>query len=272
MLGQEARVSSVPYRSVSKPLPPLPLWQPSYRDQVTPGTHLRTLLDTLEIPADERWLWLTTDGLIPQGASEVPMLGAVQLPDTSRPGRLTLAWDQPWPWASAAWAHWPLYSFEVLARVVPPPTSKVPWPYLQFELPLGDKVATWTFQLWWQHAGYGAGSLPWAELAWRPGWPEPEETVGGVTLRERAVRRKQADNALALLHRLPSINRPGRKPGKRDVSYEDVVGTYHDLRMAHDGERPSQEDVAEKLATSADTIYRVCRDDARGWPPSEPQG
>ncbi len=59
-----------------------------------------------------------------------------------------------------------------------------------------------------------------------------------------------------------------KKP-KRATSYEAVQKAFWDWVEEH-GDRPSQDDVAERLDISVDTLQRICRDDPRGWRPPRP--
>jgi len=122
---------------------------------------------------------------------------------------------------------------------------------------------------WWLGCAFLNGSDLYARVTWHPEYGQDWQLCSGSRslLAYPAQERDRVLKGFDLLKEAQQVR--GRRRG-RDLSYEQIQAAFHRWGKDHDGARPTQEELSEKLATSADTIYRVCRADARGWPPPAP--
>jgi hypothetical protein len=218
--------------------------------------HLPALDGIVARLGGESWIWVRT-------VEPIAADGGTRLRVLEPSGE----WEALPP--SEKYQRWPGYTFAVFGRrVAAPARDGDDWPCYRLEMGTGSEVI---IEGWYWMAVRG-GSPFRADITWTPD--------GGIvkTIREavpawhdewRNRDLVDAGEAMRLLHFMQG-GRPGRKAGKRDVSYTEIQTTFWQWVADHDGERPSQPEISERLATSEDTIYRVCRDDPRGWPPPEP--
>jgi hypothetical protein len=191
--------------------------------------------------------------------------------------------DIPPPSRLAAWVGYgyQLFGIEVDATPSEPPTSGISLQRVERAaafLPLlhcgglyKDRTAAILATLF---AVYPADAQGGALLTARPGPLPPDMRVVGLPPAPDDHALKRVGHAWTLLTTFVRETR-GRRRG-RDVSYDDIYTAYRDwvddapgARLPHCPEksRPSQPDLAAKLATSPATIGRVCKSDGRGWPP-----
>jgi hypothetical protein len=236
----------------------------------------------LGLSSDSVWWYIAT--LAPFGSKSATTPHRVQ---TNAAGSVRAA-DVEWPPPGrlAAWAGYGyiLFGVETLMPGQAAPTPAVSLRRVErgeYFLPLlccrGLYADRTTYVIATLFGVFPSDAQGGALLTARPDpWPPSIRRVGEPpTLDEHTQRR--VSGAWTLLHTFTRETR-GRRAG-RDITYGDVQRVYWEwvddlpgARREHCAEkpRPSQDDLAHMLATSASTVGRVANEDPRGWPPPRP--
>lgn len=183
---------------------------------IDPRDRLLGLLNTLQILEPGWWIWLGSDGVIPDHATGAVVHMAAQQcvpvrvtisgepPRMMRLGQI-MAPPQPRSLTWESIERWAGYAFEMLGRFVPEPVGDVSWPSIR--LASSNHHATETVQLWWQQATVGLSGPPSTTLLWRPDMEAPS-----IVLTARGpAEREQCLHAVELLEHLQQTGRESER-------------------------------------------------------------